>query len=276
VRILRLVLPVLALVGLAVVVPTQSQATPAHYYVALGDSLSKGYMPGTGDTDKGYVNDLFTTLHNRDHSLILKQFGCSGETTGSMINGGICTYPLGSQLKQAVDFLSHNQADVKYLTLDIGANDVDSCATGGSIDFACVGKGLTTIAQNIATILPALATADGRKPFSVGMTYYDPFLSQWLSGTTGKAVATASVPLAYTLNAELGVAFVASGFHIADVGGAFQTANFTGRAIVLPYGILPTNVANICRYTFMCSQNNIHATVGGYAFIASVFARVIH
>lgn len=276
-RILRYVAPVVALVaaaGFAVTVP--SQAAGPHYYVALGDSLSQGYQPGPGNTNQGYVDDLFHVLHNRDSSLQLVKLGCSGETTGSMINGGVCTYPEGSQLKAAVAFLSAHQADVKYLTLDIGANDVDGCASGGSIDAACVTKGLVTIGQNLATILPAITAADARKPFSVGMTYYDPFLAQWLASTTGKAVATASVPLAYTLNGELGGAFVGSGFRVADVSGAFQTGNFAGHQLVLPYGFLPTNVANICKWTYMCSKNNIHANPTGYAVIASIFARVIN
>jgi hypothetical protein len=83
------------------------------------------------------------------------------------------------------------------------------------------------------------------------------------------------VPLAYSLNAELGTLFVANDFRVADVGGQFQTGNFAGRQLVLPYGILPTNVADICKWTYMCSVNNIHATPTGYSVIAGVFARVI-
>jgi hypothetical protein len=138
-----------------------------------------------------------------------------------------------------------------------------------------VAKGLVTIGQNLATILPAIDAADGRKPISVGMTYYDPFLSEWLSGTTGQAVATLSVTLAYGLNAELGAAYLAAGFRVADVGGAFKTGTFTGRQLVIPYGFLPTNVANICKWTYMCSLGNIHANPTGYTQIANVFARVI-
>ena len=278
-RILRYVLPVLALVagaGLAVTGP--SQAVTPHYYVALGDSLSRGYQPGQGDTTQGYVNDFYQKLKAHDSSLQLISLGCSGETTGSMINGGVCTdrYPDSSQsqLTTAVAFLKAHLGAVTYLTIDIGANDVDGCASGGSIDAACVAKGLVTIGQNLTTILPALVTADGGKPFSIGMTYYDPFLAEWLTGTTGKAVATASVPLAYGLNSELGAAYVAAGFRVADVGGAFQTGNFTTRQLVLPYGFLPTNVANICKWTYMCSVNNIHANPAGYGVIATIFARV--
>ena len=277
-RTLRYLMPVVALLaaGLSIVVP--SQAVTPHYYVALGDSLSRGYQPGLGDTNQGYADDLFNTLHARDTSLQLVKLGCSGETTTTMITGGRCTdrYPLGtSQLAVAAQFLKDHGADVKYLTLDIGANDVDGCATGGSIDPVCISQGLVTIAKNLATILPTITAADGRKPISVGMTYYDPFLASWLTGTNGQAVATASVPLAYGLNAELGTAFVGNGFRVADIGGAFQTGNFTGRQLVLPYGFLPTNVANICKWTYMCSQANIHANPTGYALIASVFARVI-
>src|SRR5579859_8130430 len=105
--------------------------------LALVDSLSVGYqpVPTPGDTDQGYTDQLLPKLqavHPFEH-IVLVKMGCSGETTGTMINGGKCTdgrYPLGSQLKQAEAFLRANGTAVKYVTIDIGANDVDGCARG--------------------------------------------------------------------------------------------------------------------------------------------------
>jgi len=250
--------------------------TTPHYYVSLGDSLSRGYMPGVGDTDQGYADDLYTTLQASDPTLQLAKLGCSGETTGTMINGGKCTdrYPVGtSQLTVAEQFLRDHAGQVTYLTLDIGANDVDNCASGGTIDPVCVTQGLLTIAANLNTILTGLQAAAGPVPLKIGMNYYDPFLASWLTGTQGKAVALASVALLEVLNVTEQTLYVLHGFKIADVALAFHSADFLTQRTVAPYGKLPTDVAFICQYTFMCSQANIHATADGYQLIADAFRK---
>jgi lysophospholipase L1-like esterase len=261
--------------AVAIAPGASADATP-HYYVALGDSLARGYMPGPGDTDQGYADDLFATLHAKDPSLVLVKLGCSGETTTSMIDGGKCTdrYPVGtSQLDVAEQFLRDHAGAVRYLTLDIGANDVAGCAAGGSIDAVCVTQGVVTIIKNLQTILDGLVAADGKLPKSVGMTYYDPFLASWLTGTQGKVVAVASVALLAAVNAAESLLYVGHGFKIADVGTAFHSIDFLTQRSVPGYGTLPNNVAYICQYTYMCSQQNIHANVAGYQLIANVFAK---
>ena len=276
-RVLSSVVVALIGVGAAVAIAPAASADPTpHYYVALGDSLARGYMPGPGDTDQGYADDLFATLHAKDPSLVLVKLGCSGETTTSMINGGKCTdrYPVGtSQLDVAEQFLRDHAGAVRYLTLDIGANDVAGCAAGGSIDAVCVTQGVVTIIKNLQTILDGLVAADGKLPKSVGMTYYDPFLASWLTGTQGKVVAVASVALLAAVNAAESLLYVGHGFKIADVGTAFHSIDFLTQRSVPGYGTLPNNVAYICQYTYMCSQQNIHANVAGYQLIANVFAK---
>src|SRR4029450_14024542 len=67
-----------------------------HDYVALGGSLAAGVQPdATGrslPTDRGYVDDLYAQLSAADSKLDLVNLGCPGETTTSMIEGGICAY----------------------------------------------------------------------------------------------------------------------------------------------------------------------------------------
>ena len=36
------------------------------------------------------------------------------------------------------------------------------------------------------------------------------------------------------------------------------------RLVTTPYGKIPTNVARICSWTWMCSMSNIHANDYGY------------
>ncbi len=60
------------------------------HYLALGDSLAFGFQPN-GDFTDGYVNDLFNELHEEG----VKDFtnlGCPGETSSTLISGGICHY----------------------------------------------------------------------------------------------------------------------------------------------------------------------------------------
>jgi lysophospholipase L1-like esterase len=254
--------------------PAPAMADTATYYVALGDSLSRGYMPGAGDTDQGYADDLYATLKARDANLQLVKLGCSGETTTTMINGGRCTdrYPVGSsQLAAAVAFLSAHRGAVRYLTLDIGANDADNCAPHGSIDAVCVANGLTTIAGNLQTILDQLVAADGHQPVSIGMNYYDPFLADWLTGTQGQAVATASVGALVVVNSVESLLYALHGFSVADVFSAYRTAEFLPMQDTPPYGSIPPNVATICTLTYMCTVQNIHPTVTGYQVIADAF-----
>jgi lysophospholipase L1-like esterase len=270
---LSVALALVTVVGLA---PGIAAADTTHYYLALGDSLSRGYMPGVGDTEHGYADDLYATLYASDPTLQLTKLGCSGETTGTMINGGECVdrYPVGtSQLAAAEQFLHDHAGQVTYVTLDIGANDVDNCATNGSIDPVCVTQGLLTIVGNLNTILTGLQAAAGPVPVKIGMNYYDPFLAQWLTGTQGKAVALASVALLEALNVAEQTLYVLHGFKIADVALAFHSADFLTQRTVAPYGKLPTDVAFICQYTFMCSQSNIHATAAGYQLIADAFRK---
>jgi lysophospholipase L1-like esterase len=274
--VLSLAVAVVAMATAVVVPASQAGADTAHYYVALGDSLSRGYMPGPGDTDQGYADDLYAALKAKDPSLQLVKLGCSGETTSTMLAGGKCTdrYPLGtSQMAVAQQFLRAHSGQVTHLTLDIGANDVAGCAAGGSIDPVCVAQGTASITTNLQKILDGIVAADGYLPKSAGMTYYDPFLANWLSGPTGQAIAGASVALLVGINTVESLLYGLHGFRVADVSSTFHSLDFVTTRTAAPYGSLPTNVADICEFTFMCSQQNIHPTVQGYQLIAGTFAR---
>ena len=53
-------------------------APGATYYVALGDSLSQGFMPLTGSSNEGYVDQIYAQLHQSQPQLQLVKLGCSG------------------------------------------------------------------------------------------------------------------------------------------------------------------------------------------------------
>jgi lysophospholipase L1-like esterase len=257
---------------------------PAMYYLALGDSLARGAQPNaqgvTVATNQGYASDLYATEKKQHKKLKFQDLGCLGETTGSMMNGGVCKYKSGSQLKAATSFIKSHK--VAFITLDIGANDVDSCASGTTINIPCVLAGLGSIQKDVPKIATALRKAAGRKTKIVGMTYYDPFLADYLAGAAGQSIAASSVLLSQQINGALTNAFNAQKFKVADVATAFNTYVPFSQKVAFPeggyyYNNVPLSVATICDYTWMCAAKpkgpNIHANALGYAAIAKVFAK---
>lgn len=131
-----------------------------HYYVSVGDSLAAGVQP-IGDpanlfrTDSGYAEQLLAIARTHDRKLKLIKLGCPGETTTTMIAGGICAYRHGSQLDQAVHFLRAHRSKVSFITIDIGANDFP-CQQP-----QCIPAGVASLQTNLPTILAALRKAAG-------------------------------------------------------------------------------------------------------------------
>jgi len=260
---------------------SHDEPVPATYYLALGDSLSQGVQPdaaGTSvPTEQGYADQLFAVLHRSQPALRLMKLGCTGETTATIIHGGICRYPGGSQLADAVAFLSAHRGHVVLVTIDIGANDPEDCGSQLSLRAltACVGTNLPEVASNLDTILARLRTAAGSDVHIVGMSYYLPALAEWLNGTLGHLVARVSERLAVAYNDLLNRAYAQSDVRVANVFGAFETANFGNGAAVPGVGTVPRNVARICQWTWACANPprgpNQHANTAGYGVIAREF-----
>jgi len=279
---------------LAAVVPSAALAATHHhkkktkpsYYLALGDSLARGAQPNkagvTLPTNEGYANDIFAARRHHIKGLKLKELGCLGETTTTMIKGGCpdkTTHNAkGSQLAQAVAFIKTHK--VAFITLDIGANDIDGCVQNGNIDTSCLNAGLAAVKANVPTIVKALRKAAGPHVRIVAMTYYDPFLADYLAGSQGQNLAAESVDLAKEFNGELTSGFAAGKLKVADVADAFDTyAPFSKTTTAPGIGTVPVSVAEICEHTWMCAPTpvgpNIHATKSGYSMIADAFEKVL-
>jgi lysophospholipase L1-like esterase len=259
-------------------------AKTTHYYLALGDSLARGAQPNsvgaTLPTNQGYVDDLYATERPKIPGLKLQKLGCLGEATTTMMNGGICHYRAGSQLAQAVRFIHKHK--VSMITLDIGANDIDGCVMPAmQIDLTCITNGVAAIQSDLPKILRALRSAAGPHTKIAAITYYDPFLADYLTGTTGQTVAADSVLLAKQVNGDLTSDFQARKVRVADVATAFETYTpFTTTTTLPPFGTVPLAVADICKLTWMCASKpqgpNIHANAAGYKKIATVLAAALH
>jgi lysophospholipase L1-like esterase len=264
------------------------------YYLALGDSLAQGVQPATPplapgvtlgesiETDAGYANDLYTHYARAFHgALKLVKLGCPGETTTSMLtgSGSPCSYPQGSQLAAALAFIKAHRGEIKLITIDIGANNVDGCVTGGTISQTCVTSGIAALESDLPQMLGALRDAAGPRTVIAGMNLYDPFLADYLTGSAGEAAATESVTLDGDISQILAATDQAFNVKTADVADAFSTTDFTDTAALPGVGTVPLNVADICDWTWMCAPSpvgpNIHANATGYEVIAGAFEQVI-
>src|SRR5215831_16102422 len=263
-------------------------ATTANsFYLSLGDSLTQGVQPTAQgvsvQTRQGYPDQLFTALRLGNPTLKLVKLGCPGETTGTMINGGICSYSARSQLAQAAAFLSRHRGHVQLVTIDIGANDLNPCLGLPTIDqiAACLAQVFPQIQANLETIMKRLTTASGSGvPPIIGMTYYDPELANWLKGTPAdKELAKDSIVLAQAFGNLLSGVYTTFGAKVADVFKTFHTTQFAARVTLPAFGTVPKDVGYICSYTWMCAAPpvgpNIHANRLGYAVIANTFLDVI-
>jgi lysophospholipase L1-like esterase len=268
----------------------QTADSSTSYYLALGDSLAAGVQPAAAGPSpqpkkikagatptQGYVNDLYNAEKKNTKSLALQDLGCPGETTITMMDGGKCPYGAGSQLAQAVEFIHEHK--IAFITLDIGGDDIDGCVTNETIIRTCADDGIDAINTNVPKILSALRQAAGRNVEIAVMTYYDPFLEDYVTGSSGQTLAAESVALTKQVNDDLLSAFRGNNVQIADVATAFGT--YTPFATTTTYAghTVPVAVANICQWTWMCAPTplgpNVHANTAGYREIASLFEKKI-
>jgi lysophospholipase L1-like esterase len=247
------------------------------YYLSLGDSLATGVQP-IGDaewqyrTDDGYADQLDSIARLRLPNLRTVKLGYPGESTVTMIEGGLTAYPHGSQLDEAVAFLLGHRGSVAFVTIDIGFNDLDSYV------LEALPAGMASMGRNLPVILGALREAAGPETPIVGMTVYDAFLPAWLEGPLGREIARRSVwDAVVPLNAHLREIYRAAGLRLADVEEAFATTDFETEVELAGAGTVPINVARACEWTWGAAPPplgpDLHANAGGYRAIAEAFAR---
>jgi len=259
------------------VTASAAAAEPPPYYLALGDSLARGIQPDRNgllvDTNQGYVDDLYAFYRSRRPELRLVKLGCSRETTGTMITGGVCVYPLRSQLAQAVQFLQTHR--VALVTLTIGADNVLQCLNPTGFDPDCVAAGIGAAGIDLPLILATLRTAAGPNVPIVAMNYYDPFLGLWRLGPEGQAFAIDSLKVTQVLNSVLEGTFGAFQIPFADVAQAFRTTDFRN----IPLLDLPINVFLALSWTWIGIPPprgpDVHPNAIGYAVIAGAFVKTI-
>ena len=283
-----LVLALLVTLGAGPATAAPNSGRAPLYYLALGDSLSRGVQPDPAGqnhpTDQGYADDLAAVGRLVLPQLQLVKLGCeTEETTASMVGlvPSKCPYGHGSQLAEAEAFLRAHRGATVLVTIDIGANDLSRCIdrATGTIDMACVQATFQQAPANLAAILARLRAAAGPRVPIVGMNFYDPFLAAWLQGPAGQALARLSVQLVTQYNDLLEAAYRGAGVPVADVEAAFATTNFTDLVTLPAIGQVPLNVARVCQWTWMCAPPpqgpNVHGRPEGYWVMAGAFVAAL-
>jgi lysophospholipase L1-like esterase len=250
-------------------------------YLALGTSLAVGFQPGPGETPKGYVDDLWRSMQEQLPGLTLRNVGCPGETSRSMITGNhsLCHYAAGSQLDAAVAFLGAHPGQVAFITLEVGANDfIERCLPdSGRLNRACAADVLPRLQTRLTRIVDALQAAGPDVPI-VAMNYYDPLLGFWGLVPGGRALARADQRTWTMLNDTFATAYTDARVTVADVAATFRIDDFTDTIVVPGRGALPANVALTCTWTWFCTPRfpgDPHTNPTGYRKIAETFEQAL-
>jgi lysophospholipase L1-like esterase len=267
-------LALLALVGTVLAPAAGSRPVPSlpqlsepgpSYYLSLGDSLAFGLQPdqaGFGTTDPAAYHSYAEDYARLNRGLTLVNYGCPGETTGTLVAGG-CPWAASlhdsygaasSQLGASVAFLSAHPGQVHLVTVDIGSNDllalVDRCrddATSVRALPACLSGGLpatlAVMATNYTTILTTLQALAPSARFVI-FNMYNPL----------GLILPESDALIDVVNQM--IAALASAFH-AELADAFGTINGKSGAIL--------EKLSLCTLTWECTPDlNIHPNTAGY------------
>ena len=245
------------------------------YYLALGDSLAAGYQPiGRPEDDHrtraGYPDQLWLMARARYPDLQLVNLACPGETTVTFRESHErCSYPAGSQLAEALDFLADHTGEVAFITIDIGFNDFE----GASL--AYLFPGIEGIEERLPSILADLQAVASGVPI-VGMNIYDPFLTYWLGDDDDRVLARQSVVAMQLINEALEGVYAEAGIPVADVEAAFAIDDWTTTVPLAGHGQVPRNLAVLCERTWQCHPPPLgpdrHANVLGYRAMADAFA----
>ncbi len=207
-------------------------------YIALGDSLAAAV--GVDGYAEGYVSQVHRELSLRDGTVYgLRNFGVSGETTGTML--------LGGQLDNAVEYGENR--DVAYVTIDIGANDLlghlaSSDCADDILAPACAARIDLSLEAYEANIEEIFATLEDAFPDAtiVFLQTFNPF----------------------SLGFEDQVAFEAQSNEALQSLNAIATSAAVGHGIVVADGFSPMRGTTTATTHMTDTPPDIHPNEAGY------------
>jgi len=267
----RVLALLLMLAGTTIAASAQGASGPR--YLALGDSVSFGFITQAGFEYINADNFIgFPTYTGQGAKLNIINAACPGETTGSFLsstapdNGCREFRTLGAQLHVsynstqlafALAFLKSHPS-TRLITVGLGGDDVLLLRAACLGDPFCIETGLSTVlaevTANMETILTDLR-ATGFTGTIIVVNYYSVDYSD--PAETGLTIA---------LNDALAAAAAQAGGVIADVFTAFQTATVPAGGKTCNVGLLNASPAS----EFTC---DVHPSQSGQMLIGKVVAQ---
>lgn len=237
----------------ALLIGGRASGDPGRPYLALGDSVSFGYITQAGFEYRNPDNFVgFPTYVGLDLGKTVTNAACPGEATGGFISAtgtdnGCRPYkahfPLhtaytGTQLQFATAFLN-SHPNTKLVTLQLGANDAfvleAQCQTTPN-PAACIANGLPTLLATVESNLTTILTTIDAAHFNgkvVVVNYYS--LDYADVNSTG---------LTQLLNSAIKSAGDANGAIVADAFTAFKNASASSAGHTCAAGLLNTTPGN--------------------------------
>ena len=244
-----------------------SQAGAGHPYLALGDSVSFGYITQAGYEYRNPENFIgFPQYVGEALGMTPTNAACPGETTAGFssatgADNGCrpfrASFPLhtryrGTQLAFATAFLKAHP-NTKLVTIQLGANDAFLLESQCKNDPMCIAAGLpallTTVGNNMNRIYRTLEASHFHGRLVV-VNYY--------SLDYGDAAATATTRL---LNQAITSHAQADGAIVADAFTAFQQAAASASGHTCAAGLLNASPAD----QFTC---DVHPSQSGQELLA--------
>jgi lysophospholipase L1-like esterase len=287
----RPLLLALAVLSCALLAPPAASAAEPNLYVSLGDSYATGYQ-ATGvrqgrNTTNGFAYQVPRLARKRGYDLKLRNFGCGGATTVSLLNQTEPCHPRArgprgltwggrTQIAAAEKYLRAHRGEVALVTVSIGGNDVTSCVRE-SDPIPCVATAVKKIEKNVAAISRRLRKAAGPDVRITGITYPDVILGQWVGEGANTDLAGLSVVAFKSLiNPAFKKAYAKGDGRFVDVTAATGAYTPLDETIEFPpYGSVPVAVARVCELSFYCQYRDIHARTEGYRIIADLVAKTL-
>ncbi|MGH2976246.1 MAG: SGNH/GDSL hydrolase family protein [Solirubrobacterales bacterium] len=239
---------IITAVGAGLLVPSASAATRT--YVALGDSLSNGYVDSSQPATKGFVGRLYTGYQS---SLLVNQLldvAKDGESSTSLRNGG----QLASGLADV-----NAATDTKAVTIEIGGSEA---FFGGSCPGHWTQPTVCPVRANLSYIVGQLTAALNNDPGTerfTTMAYYNP------SSGTGSAASVDKTLLGNNLK----VGCSDKGLNVGLNDLIYQEAGKLGIAVANPY---PAFKQHGQAYMSQTDSLHVHPNDRGYAAIAQAFS----
>jgi lysophospholipase L1-like esterase len=244
-----------------------SQADPGHPYLALGDSVSFGYITQAGFEYRNPDNFIgFPVYVGQALGMTPTNAACPGETTAGFISATgadngcrpfKATSPLhetysGTQLDFATAFLNAHP-NTKLVTIQLGANDLFLLQKSCQNDPTCIGAGLPALLGTISTNMDAIFRALEAAHFNgrlIVVNYYS--LDYADAAGTG---------LTRLLNQAIASHAHADGAIVADAFTAFQQASASAAGHTCAAGLLNASPQN----QFLC---DVHPSQSGQELLA--------